>query len=447
MTRPFRLSRRAALRGLGTLAALPLLEAMLPRARATDPPPPVRTVFFYVPNGMIMDRFRPTGEGASYELSSHLASLAPYKADVLVVSGLHNRVAYQSGGQFHANCTGGLLTGRALHVFNEGDTSPLDNGVSADQALAQVIGASTRFSSLVLGSESEYHACDDTSCAYSWNISWTSASTPAARDVYPRSVFDRLFAGDDPAVSGEEAMRRRALDRSVLDYVKADAARLHARLGATDRMRLDEHLTGVRELEKRLDTTLSPACTDLAVQTAGAFDAEHFDYPAHVRAMCDLMALALECDQTRVISYMMAFGASARSQPPLGIYEAHHWLSHHNGDPAMIDKVATIERWEIEQFAYLVGKLRGIPEGEGTLLDSCQVVLCNEMGDSNVHQPWDLPVVVAGRAGGAVSPGRHLVFPDEAPFSNLLISLLGNAGHTIASFGAEGTGPLAGLDG
>jgi hypothetical protein len=438
------LSRRTVLRGLGTLIALPALEAMLPEAKAKSGAP-VRTLVFYTPNGLLMDRYRPTGEGADYALSEYLAPLEAFRDDILILSGLENRVAIQDQSEPHSNCTGSILTGQRLDTVRDGPSPPTHNGISMDQVIANAIGAETRYPSLALSSEGAWYPCSDSECDYAWNISWSGPTTPTGKDVYTKSVFQRLFEGADPGESAQAAAARLASKKSVLDYTKDDAARLGARLGKTDSQRLDEYLTGIRDIERRLYSTTSAECNAEAAKIAGDFVQEHVEFPDHVRLMCDLMTLAFECDQTRVITYMMGFGSSSRNYPWLGIYDGHHWLTHHGGDTSMMDRLAVIEKWQIEQFAYLLGKLKAAPDGDGTLLDNCQVLFLNEMGDGNAHAPWDLPVILAGRAGGLITPGRHVAFPDEAPLPNLHLSLIRNAGVELDSFGELGTGPLSDL--
>lgn len=445
--KPFRLSRRTFLKGAGAAMALPLLEAMLPqRARAQSAPAPRRLFAFYVPNGIHMPGWTPATTGSGYAMSPILQPLAPYRDDVLVLSGLSNYPATHQGdgGGDHARGTGSFLT--CVHpVKTEG--ANISTGPSVDQVAADFLEGQTRLRSLELGCEGggSTGGCDSGySCAYTRNISWRTATTPMPKEVNPRSVYDRLFAGFDPGETAEQIAKRRRYKQSVLDFVLADAQQLSARVGSRDRAKLDEYMTAVRELELRLDgATDGPSCEPFARP-----DGVPGDFQEHVRLMLDLVALAYQCDITRVASFMLGNGGSNRSYSFIGVSGAHHELSHHQGDASKHAALQTINTWEVQQLAYLLGKLKAAEDIDGnSVLDNTLVFFSSEISDGNSHSHYDLPVVLAGRGGGAVSPGRHVAYSGNPPIANLFISMLQSVGVSASSFGDDGSGPLGGLAG
>lgn len=433
------LSRRAMLRGAGALVALPFLEAMLPRRAFAATPPATRFVGYFVPCGIHMDAFTPAAEGADFALTPILQPLGDLRADVLVLSGLANRPAQPDGTGDHAAGTGSFLTARHCRK-TEGEG--IRNGISLDQLLAERFRADTRLPSLVLGAEGggSVGGCDSGySCAYSRNISWAGESTPVGKEVDPRGVFDRLFAGYDPTETAEQAAKRRFYRKSVLDFVRDDAERLQARLGKTDRRKMDEYLTGVRELERQVDLAARTAACAVVSPPEPPQDIQ-----AHVRLMSDLMVLALQCEQTRVCTFMLGNGGSTRPYPFLGVPEGHHEVSHHQDDPENHRKLTLIDTWEVEQLAYLLQRLKAVQEGETTLLANTLVFWSSEIEDGNAHRHTNLPILLAGQAGG-LRTGRHLRVGGEAPIANLFVSMLQLLGQPDASFGDDGTGPLGGL--
>lgn len=444
--RPFRLSRRTFLKGAGAAMALPLLEAMLPgSARAQSAEVPKRLFAFYVPNGIHMSAWTPGSEGAGYALTPILQPLAAYRDDFLVLSGLSNYAATPQGDGpgDHARGTGCFLT--AAHpVKTEG--ADISIGPSVDQVAADFLADQTRLRSLELGCEGggSTGGCDSGySCAYSRNVSWRSATTPMPKEVNPRSVYDRLFAGFDPGETAQQIGKRQRYKQSVLDFVLDDAQRLSQRLGTRDRAKLDEYMTGVRELETRLETsTQGPSCEPFQRP-----DGTPADFQEHVRLMLDLVALAFQCDITRVATFMLGNGGSNRSYSFLGVSGAHHELSHHQGDSAKHAALQVIDTWEVEQLAYLLSKLKAAQDVEGSVLDNTLVFFSSEISDGNAHSHNNLPVLLAGRGGGAVSPGRHIAYPQSTPIANLFVSMLQSVGVSTSSFGDDGNGPLSGLAG
>lgn len=431
---PRGLSRRAFLGGSGALIALPLFPSLLTRGAKAAPPPPKRLLFYFVPNGIHMPAWTPKTAGADYELTPILQPLAAVKDQVLVISGLSNKPGLPEGAGDHASGTSAFLT--CTHARK----SDVALGVSVDQVAASVLGQGVRYPSLQLGLEAGASAgtCDSGySCAYVRNISWAGPQKPLPKTVDPQVVFDVLFSGEDLGQTAEQIARRRRYKKSVLDYALDESKRLSARLGQTDRRKLDEYLTGVREIEQRLQ---SPP-----VGCGGAMrpDAE-MPFKDQIRVMTDLMVLALQCDLSRVISFMLGNGQSGRSFAFLGVSGAHHEISHHMNDPLRQAMLQTIDTWEVEQVAYLLKRLQSISEGEGTLLDHTLVYFSSEVADGNSHTHTDLPVLVAGGLGGAVKPGRHLIQTD-VPMGNLFTSILQAVGVKVSRFGDDGTGPLTGL--
>ena len=443
------LSRRTALRGLGTAIALPWLEAMTPAfaraATGSSPPAPVRMAFFYVPNGVHMPDWTPSTEGADYSIPAILKPLEPFRDDFLVLSGLgqDNGEAHGDGPGDHARALSTFLTGARL---KKTDGADIRAGVSVDQVAADKVGHATRFASLELGTERGAQAgnCDSGySCAYSSNISWRSESTPMAKEINPRLVFERLFAH---AKNGEYDPARAKRDRyrkSILDFVADDASQLNRRLGGSDRRKVDEYLTAVREIERRLERV------DARADVAPDYESPKGipdDYREHIRLMGDMMVLAFRADLTRVATFMFANETSGKSYPFLGVPEGHHDLSHHGNDPAKHAKIKLINTFHIEQFAYVIGKLKESREGEASILDRSMIVYGSGIGDGNRHNHDDLPVLLAGKGGGTIRSGRHVKYASRTPLNNLYASMLDRMGAGTPSLG-DSTGLLPALEG
>lgn len=431
-----RLSRRTFLRGAGAAVALPFLEAMWPAsARAQSAANAKRFLAYYVPNGVRMSDLTPSPTGANYALPPILAPIVDVRTELLVLTGLANRAASESVPGDHARGTGSFITARRC---KQTDGADIQNGISLDQRIAQVIGAATSLPSLQLGAESGGSTgnCDSGySCAYARNISWSGPQTPLAKETNPGSAFDRLFQGPDLSLSQAERERRRNERLSILDAVDEDAHALRLALGSSDRHKLDEYLTGVRELELRVENLSSPACTVTE-------PAEPNDYPERVRAMIDLVVLAFRCDMTRVISFMAANAGSNQTYPELGVFDGHHQISHHQNDPTNLANLTIIDRWEIEQFAYLLGQLAGVTEPGGSLLDSSVVFYSSEIEDGDAHRHTNMPILLAGRGGSAIVPGQHLRFAGGPSVANLFLTILRAFGIQDATFGDDGTAPL-----
>lgn len=434
------ISRRTLLRGLGATVALPFLEQMLPsisRAQNTGAPPPRRLVAFYVPCGIHMQAWTPSATGASYALTPILAPLAPVKSDVLVLTGLANRPAQPDGAGDHAAGTGSFITARKVVKTNGAGIS---NGISMDQAAANVLKQYTKFASLelgVIGGGSSGDCDSGYSCAYANNISWANATTPLAKEINPQAVFDRLFAAVDPNQTPAAVAKRKLYKQSVLDAVKADATALKAKLGKSDRTKLDQYETGIRDIETRLQNTTPANLCDPGTRPNAPGDIRE-----RTRMMLDLMVLAFQCDLTRVSTFMLGNAGNYYVYNFLGLNEGHHAYSHHQGLASNFDALVKIATWEIEQFSYLLQKMKAVVEPDGTLLDNSAIFLSSEISDGDAHNHNNMPVLVAGKAGGNITSGRHVVYSSERPVANLFVSLLNAVGVPTTSFGQDSTGPL-----
>lgn len=436
-------SRRAVLRGAGVALALPLFESLLPRSmgggarRAEAAEPPQRLLFYFVPNGIHMPAWTPTEVGPAFKLPPILQPLQAHKDQLLVLSGLSNRPARPDGAGDHAGGTSAFLT---CSKANKSD-SDIRLGISVDQLAAQKLGSGTRFPSLQLGLEggSSGGVCDSGySCAYTTNISWAGPRTPLPKMSDPRIVFDVLFRGEDAGQTPDQIERRRRTRKSVLDHVLAEAKRLDGRLGSHDRRKLDEYLTAVRSVEGRLGDA-GPSCG------AGTRPADGLRFDELARSMADLIVLALSCDLSRVVSYMWGNGLSNRSYAFIGVPGAHHELSHHQNNADTQAKLQAINTYEMQLLAYLLDGLSRAKEGGSSLLDRTLICLSSDVSDGNSHSHDDMPVLLAGRLGTAIKPGRHLRYAGQ-PVANLYLSLLAAIGNPQPRFGDDGTAPLSGLD-
>lgn len=441
-------SRRLLLGGGATLFGLPFLESLLPRAaRAQSTPAPVRLVYVFLPNGLDMATFRPTTVGTDYALPPMFTGLDALKPDFSIVTGLENFNARPDMAGDHASGVSGFIT--CAHA-NKSETD-IKLGISADQVAAQKIGMATRLPSLQLGIDGGGGTgnCDSGySCAYARNISWSDAVTPLPKIVDPYLAFNQLFEGYDPNASAAEAAKRLAYEKSVIDYVIADVNGLSPKLGATDKVKLDQYLTGVRELEKRVAGSGPGAgCTPGTPPVKGA----KLDFPTHLKTMFDLIALSFACDATRIVTLMLGNAVSGRTYPFLDITGGHHDISHHMNDAANIAKLAKIGAWEMQQLGYFFDKLKATPDADGqNVLHNSAVFCSSDISDGNRHNHDDMPIVLAGHGGGKLHPGQHISFTPKAKtdpkqkVSNLLVTMLDAAGVAGATLG-DSTGPLTGL--
>ncbi|HUR56226.1 MAG TPA: DUF1552 domain-containing protein [Opitutaceae bacterium] len=446
---PWHLPRRTFLRGLGTAVALPVLDVMLATkasgaGAAGKSVFPRRVAWVYVPNGKNMADWTPHAVGASYDLPMILEPLADHRRDFTIISGLAADAAnaHGDGGGDHARSSAAFLTGCHPRKTAGAD---IKAGISADQIAANTLGEHTRLPSLELSCDGGQRAgsCDSGySCAYQFNLSWRSETQPMNPEVDPRAAFERLFGNGDPAASLEAAARRARYRKSVLDYILDDARSLNQRLGEADRRKLDEYLTAVREIERRIERVEKFGAPQPPAGVAAPALFENFD--EHVRLMYDILALAFQTDSTRVSTFVVAHDGSNRPYPWIGIRDGHHDLSHHRNDEAKKAQIARINRFHTGQFAYFLDKLKGIKEGEGTLLDNCAVLYGSAISDGNQHLHENLPVLVAGGAGGALQTGRHLRVDDKTPITNVYRSMLETAGVPTEKVG-DSTGRLDAL--
>jgi hypothetical protein len=441
------LTRRNALRGLGLSLSLPWLESLAPvaSAAAAAAARPSRMAFIFVPNGVHLPSWTPETEGYGFELPYTLKPLQPVLDDLLVISGLtHDKGrANGDGPGDHARSASVFLTGAQPRKTSGAD---IRSGISVDQAAAQAAGHATRFASLELGCESGRGAgsCDSGySCAYSNSISWSSEATPLGKEINPRSTFERLFANGQSAEMDKSQELRLKLRKSVLDFVSEDANRLQKKLGVSDRQKLDQYLTGVREIERRMESASDSSTieTDVDYPTPEGIPE---DYGQHIRLMCDMLVLAFQTDSTRISTMMFANAGSNRSYKQININDGHHELSHHGGDAKKQAKIRDINRFHIQQFSYLLQKMKATPDGEGNLLDHSTICYGSGLSDGNRHNNENLPVLLAGGGNGAIDTGRHLRARSETPMCNLFMSLLDHFGTPVDYIG-DSTGQLPGL--
>lgn len=451
------LSRRTVLRGLGVTMALPWLEAMASGSHALAGVAsaasgtasaglaagghPLRTAFIFAPNGVNYEHWLPTqGAGREFTLSPTLEAIAPVRDRVNVLTGLtlDKARANGDGPGDHARSAASFLTGQQARKTAGND---IQIGVSIDQFVAQQVGSKTSLPSLEMGCEHGRAAgsCDSGyACAYSSNVSWRDEDTPVAMQTDPRAVFERLFGDSDSKKARAERLRRR---RSVLDYVLEDSRRLENGLGVSDRHKLDEFQTAVREIERRVSHAQesSPPLPD-----HDRPDGVPREIGAHIDLMYDMMLLAFRMDMTRLSTFMLGTAGSNRAYPELGIKEGHHNLSHHRGDADMIDKIRRIDRFRVERFAKFISDLQATPEGNGSLLDNCTILYGSGISDGNRHDHHDLPILLAGNGGGRIDTGRLVRYKRDTPLCNLYVSLAEQMGCQVESFG-DSTGPLEGL--
>jgi len=439
------------LRGIGAAMALPVLEAMAPataRAAAATPRPPVRMACLYFPNGAWMNQWVPQAAGADFALPYSLEPLAPFHRKLNVFSGLDK--AASRGGDGHYAKTANFLTGEPVAKTTGKDISVGD--ISMDQLAARELGHLTPLPSLELGIDPVISGIDSNvgyTRLYGSYISWRNATTPVAKEINPRFAFERLFGAKDEA--GHSLRPHRDEDnRSLLDMVLQDAADLRAKLGRDDQVKLDEYLESVRAVEARIAFAMKPDPRDwkpenLPVLPAAPGEKAPVDFKEHITLMLDLMALAFQTDSTRVLSFMFANDVSGRNFSFLpGVPGGHHDMSHHEDKEEKTKAYAEITRWHAGQLAYLLAKLDSVREGDGTLLDNCMILFGSSISDGNSHNPNNLPIVVAGGAGGALKTGQHIASPKGTPLCNLYVSMLNAFGVPTTEFG-DSKGPITEL--
>ncbi len=432
------ISRRTLLRGLGVSMALPLLDSMIP-ALAAPTKSPLRMMFNYVPNGIVMKDWTPTAAGSAFELPRLLQPLAAHRNQMMLVTGLmqQNGNANGDGPGDHARAAATYLTG--VHAVKT-QGADIHVGISMDQVAAQKVGNLTRFPSLELTCEDGRMVgnCDSGySCAYSNSISWRSATTPNPPELNPRAAFERLFGTSDEDPETRKKIRR--YDRSILDGVMEDTKNLERNLGPTDRRKMDEYMTSVREIEARIQKTESDNKEIIPAMDKPV--AAPADLSDHARLMYDLMRVAFQTDMTRIATFMLTREGSSRTYREIDLPEAHHPLTHHKGDPAMIEKVYRINHYHMELFAEFIAKMAKTPDGDGSLLDHSMIVYGAGLADGNRHEHVNLPVMLLGGGCGTLKTGRHLHLAAKTPINNLYVSMLDRMGVPVESLG-DSTGPL-----
>lgn len=431
------LSRRLFLRGSGAALGLPLLDAMVPAFAQSIARVP-RLGFFYVGNGIVHSEWKPRGVGRDFEFSPNLLPLTPLRDQLTIVTGLDHAQAenFGDGTGDHPRSSAAWLTG--VHAYDR--TRPgveTKLATSADQLAAEVLGQTTRLRSLELSVDTATQSsCDSGDCFYVNTVSWRNETTPNLTENHPRVVFERLFGdGGSPT---ERAVRARKTG-SILDSVRAEATRLSAAVGHSDRNKLSEYLDSVREIEQRIVNAESSNMDAVALPDRPTGIPESYD--AHARLMLDLVLLAYQSDSTRVASMIIAREVSNRPYPHIGVPDQHHPVSHHRNDPGLIEKKSKIDTYHVSLLAYLAEKMAAIPDGDGSLLDNSLLLHGGGMGDGNLHRHSDLPCAIVGRLGGRIRSGQHVACETGTPMTNMLLTLLDKVDVHVEAIG-DSTGRL-----
>ena len=436
------LSRRSLLRGAGVALGLPWLEAMAPRAAAAAGNNPVRMAVLYMANGVNTSMWTPEGTGRDFRLSPTLEPLQDLKDNLLVVSNTWNAAANTGDGHYVKESS--ILTCTTISKTLGVDINI--HGISMDQLAAQRRGDRTPQPSLELGVEPESTGVDTNvgyTRVYGSHIAWSSPTTPLAREINPRSVYERLFRAASPQTSSAKQ------DAVLLDRVLGQAKKLRTQVGTGDQRRIDEYLDIVRGLETRIERAGNPARSSWKPRTAIGTTATPTETPKdhteHVRLMLDMTALAFQSDTTRITTFMFGNSVSGQNFRFLeGVTNSHHETSHHSKDPEKLKQYYLINRWHIEQYGYLLRKLRDMKEGDSNVLDNSMILFASALSDGNSHNPHKLPLVVAGRGGGRIATGQHLSYTEDTPTANLYVSMLDAFGSPVERF-ADSTGPLSGV--
>lgn len=443
-----RLDRRSLLKGVGAALALPMLDAMIPAGasaastEAAVSAAPLRMAFAYVPNGVTIADWTPTGTGTNFELPRILSSLEPFRNRVSVLTGLahHNADPLDDGAGDHARAGACFLTG--VHPKKTAGAD-IHSGISVDQVAAKTLGAQSRLPSLELGCEDSRTVgnCDSGySCAYTNSISWASPTTPLPPETNPRLAFERLFGTEDFSADPATRARRALLRRSILDVVNERTQQLMGGLGASDKRKMDEYLTGIREVERRIQMAESDhkSFTPSIEKPSGIPET----YSEYVKLMIDLQVLAYQADVTRVSTLVLGREGSVRTYGEIGVADPHHPLSHHRNIPELMDKISKINTFHVSLFAYFLDRLQNTKDSDGSpLLDHTMIVYGSAICDGNSHTHKDLPVLLAGGGNGQLTGGRHITYETGTPMTNLYLSLLDRAGVKVDQLG-DSTGRL-----
>jgi len=430
------LPRRTVLRGLGASLSLPFLDAMLPALSSRAYAATTRAhrfLAFYVPNGMAMEYWTPQGEGRDFTLSPILEPLAPFRNQMLVLSGINASWNY-----IHAGASGSFLTGTTRGGRNEVEILA---DVSMDQLLARHFANETQVASLELSMDAPANAGACTgilSCAYTHTISWRSATQPLPMEYNPRAVFERLF-GDSGSTGRAAREARLQQQKSLLDSVNEKLAKLRRELGAQDRAKVEQYTEAVRDIERRIQKAEQQSDVELPAleQPQGVPPV----FEDHLALMFDLQVLAFQSDLTRVITFMIGKEQSARPYPQIGVPEAHHPLSHHNDVPEIIARLSQINRYHTELLSKQLAKLRETPDGDGSLLDHMTIMYGSGISNSTRHSGQNLPLMLLGGGAGRLDGGRHLQYTDKPSIANLLMTLMDKLDVPVEKIGGS-TGKL-----
>jgi len=449
MKQPLQVSRRNFLRGFGAAVAMPALDSLNPLRAAGSPGvattvggSPLRMAYLSVPNGVNVEYWRPEGVGSHYKLGKSMAPLEGLKQDIQVFTGFAHKHATpgRDGAGDHARSTATFLTGQRAKKTAGSD---IKVGVSVDQVAARHVEEFTRLPSLELtcdGVRTSGNCDSGYSCAYQFNLSWRSETQPMTPEGNPRQVFERLFGAGASQERSQSLAQRLASKKSILDFISDDAKAMHRHLGRNDQQKLDQYLTGVREIERRVEKSESlgkvidpgvPAPTDRPA-----------NYSEHIKLMMDMMVLAFQTDSTRVSTFLLAHDGSNRSFNEIGVSDGHHNISHHKGKKENLEKIQKIDEFYLAKLAYFLQKMKDTEDVDGqSLLHNSMIVYGSGISDGNRHNHNDLPVIVAGHAGGAFKAGRHVDLREEVPLSNLYVRMLNEFGISDKNFG-DSTGAL-----
>jgi uncharacterized protein DUF1552 len=422
------LTRRTVLRGIGASLALPFLEAMVPSARAAVKPVR-RFLTFYVPNGMAMEYWSPKGEGTGFELSPILQPLAPFRDQMLVLSGLHSSWNY-----IHAGASGSFLTGTPRGGRNEIE---IFADVSIDQLLARHFSNETQVGSLELSMDAPANAgacTGNLSCVYTHTLSWRSPTQALPVEYNPRAIFERLFGDTGKTDWGAREARMRQ-HKSILDSVTDKLAHLKRELGPQDQNKVNEYTDAIRDVERRIQKAEEQRDVPLPAMEAPQGVPPVFE--DHLALMLDLQLLAFQADLTRVISFMIGKEQSARPYPQIGVPEAHHPLSHHDNVPALIEHMSKINCYHAELFSKYVAKLRATPDGDGSLLDHMMILYGAGISNSQRHAGDNLPIMLIGGGTGTLKGGRHVVYKEKPSMANLLVTIMDKMGFPVEKVGGS----------
>jgi hypothetical protein len=433
--------RRTLLRGVGAALALPVLDAMTP-ALSADTKRPIRMTFIEVPNGIMMDKWTPATEGVNFALTRVLEPLADFRDRMLVLSGLDQKqsaaLAFEIAGDHPRSCTA-WLTGAHAKMTAGAD---LRAGISVDQIAAREFGKYTQLASLEVGLESSevVGSCESAySCAYYNTISWRNETTPLPMENRPRAIFERLF-GDAGTSDPAARLALRQEDRSILDSVVEEVKRLRGVLGGADRSKIDQYLEALRDLERRMQLAEKQDQHELP-QIAGPAGIPQA-FSEYYKLMTDLMVLAWQTDMTRVCTFQIGHEMSGRAYPEVGFGDAHHAVTHHQGDAEKIEKTTKINVFHTKMLAYYLDRLRATPDGDGSLLDHAMILYGSALSDGNLHLYTNLPLLLVGGGAAGIKGGRHMRFPKGTPMTNLLLTMLDKANVPHVEKLGDSTGRL-----